>query len=108
MTTTTTKKNKLIDSDSRRGAYHMIQARAIIQHHSHGRLLLVEGFGGTDTLEGGCYRWKHGTCYKISETDTLESLFDECNETGFSDVDGLYAEEFSGKIINRIAESVGI
>lgn len=106
--TTATQKNKLIDRDSRRGAYEMIQTMAIIEHHTLGRLLLVEGFGGTDSLEGGCYRMKHGSCYKISETDTIESLFDESTENGFCDVDGLYAEEFSGKIINKIAESVGL
>jgi hypothetical protein len=86
----------------------MLQGLAIIEHHSLGRLLLVEGFGGTDSLEGGSYRWKHGLCYKITETDTLGSIFDESTESGFCDVDGLYAEEFSGKIINKIAESVGL
>lgn len=104
---TTKTRNTVIETDRRRGAYDMIQTRAIIHHHTLGRILLTEGFGGTDSREGGAYRFKHGLCYKITETDTIESLF-ECDADGYTDVDGLYAEEFSGKTVNKIAESVGL
>ena len=100
--------NALIETDSRRGAYDMTQTRAIIQHHSLGRILILQGFGGMDSLEGGSYRWKYGMCYKNSEIDTIESVFAESTESGFTEVDGLHSEEFSGKIINKIAESVGL
>jgi len=53
--------NTLIEYDYQRSAYGRKQSRAIVQHHEHGRLLLVEGFGGTRTIEGGAYRWKAST-----------------------------------------------
>ena len=102
------KNNVLIQNDKLRGAYEFWQTRAIIQHHSLGRILIVQGFCGMDALEGGSYRWKSGKCYKISDTDTIESVFAVSTETGFRDVHGLQSEEFSGKIINKIAESVGL
>ena len=101
-------KNTLIESDSRSGAYGMRQQRAIIQHHTEGRLLLVEGFGGTDSVEGGMYRWKHGSAYKITELDTLKSIFSECTESGFFDYDSMIPLEWSGKIIAKVAESAGL
>ena len=104
----TATQNTLIETDTRRGAYDFRQTRAIIQHHSLGRLLLVEGFGGQDSLSGGAYRWRHGTVYKIDASATLQSLFDESTESGFCDVDGLYAEEFSSAIIEKIAFSAGL
>ncbi len=47
---------------------------AIIQHATHGRLLLCQGFGGVDTLKGGAYRWQHGLACKLQPSDTLASL----------------------------------
>lgn len=104
----TATKNVLVESDSRRGAYDMIQTRAIVQHHSLGRLLLVEGFGGMDSLSGGAYRWRHGLAYKIRDTETLGTLFDECTETGFTDADGMVPEQFSSAILEKIAYSAGL
>ena len=103
-------KNTLIESDSRSGAYGMRQSRAIIQHHTEGRLLLVEGFGGMDSVEGGMYRWKHGSAYKITEADTLESIFSKHTESEFSDYDCMRqnALEWSGNIIAKVAQSAGL
>ena len=110
MTKTAKAKNTLIESDSRSGAYEMRQQRAIIQHHTEGRLLLVEGFGGMDSVEGGMYRWKHGSAYKITEADTLESIFSKHTESEFSDYDYIRqnALEWSGHIIAKVAQSAGL
>lgn len=47
---------------------------AIIDHEKHGRLLIEDGFGGMDSLEGGAVRWKHGDVYRLHADDTLAKL----------------------------------
>jgi hypothetical protein len=108
MAKTAKAKNAIIESDSRSGAYEMRQQRAIIQHHTHGRLLLVEGFGGMNSVEGGMYRWKHGSAYKIEEADTLESIFSKHTESEFSDYDSMIPLEWSGNIIAKVTQSAGL
>lgn len=47
---------------------------AIVDHPSHGRLLIVDGFGGQDTLSGGAVRWRHGRVCKLLPDDSFRSL----------------------------------
>lgn len=48
----------------------------IIDHPKHGRLYVIDGFGGGD-IEGGCIRWKHGSVFSLKKDDTFESLESE-------------------------------
>lgn len=72
--TKTETKTTLIETRDVRGAYDMICRQAIIEHPTHGRLLLTEGYGGEDSLEGGAYRWRHGVLAKLQPGDTLAAL----------------------------------
>lgn len=73
---TTTKTPKATISETRTVArdYGMAGTLAIIDHPTHGRLLIEDGFGGMDSLEGGCVRWKHGAAYQLQPGDTFEAL----------------------------------
>jgi hypothetical protein len=64
----------VIERDSERGVYERWQDAMVIDHPEHGRLLLVEGFGGTDSLRGGAYRWEHGAVCRLRPDDTLDGL----------------------------------
>lgn len=65
---------KIIELETREGQYGMGHTAMVIEHPEHGRLLLVDGFGGVDTPKGGAYRWEHGAVYRLQPSDTLESL----------------------------------
>lgn len=69
-------KNKLVEKDTLTGQYDINYDRMIVDSVKSGRLLLIEGFGGIDTLDGGTYRWKHGIAIQLKPGDTLESLDD--------------------------------
>jgi len=99
--------NELIEEFSRRGAYDMLQTLAIVDHHTHGRVLISQGFGGMDSLEGGTYRWKHGYVVKVSSTDTIEHLL-AYGDAGFQNVDLLDRIDWPGHVISKVAESVGL
>jgi hypothetical protein len=64
----------VVESDTSTGLYDMLQGRMVVDHPTHGRLLLVEGFGGMDSLQGGQYRWMHGYAVRLQPGDTLASL----------------------------------
>lgn len=65
---------KILERKSGRGQYDMVCKAMIVEHPAHGRLLLVEGFGGMDKPQGGVYRWEHGLVFRLQPEDTLESL----------------------------------
>ncbi len=54
--------------------YGMPGTAAIIDHPAHGRMMLCDGFGGLDTLQGGAVRWRHGVAIKLQPADTFASL----------------------------------
>lgn len=56
------------------GQYGMTYTHALIDHPEHGRLLIMDGYGGEDQLRGGQYRWEHGCVIRLQPGDTLESL----------------------------------
>lgn len=72
---------KLIEKETVERDYGFTGTNAIIEHN--GELWLIcDGFGGQDSLEGGCVRWKHGMAYRLQAGDTIVSLHaGEWNET---------------------------
>ena len=64
---------KVIETGSQDKAYGMMRDYMIVEHPEHGRLLIVEGFGGDD-VEGQMYRWRHGVVAQIKGSDTMETL----------------------------------
>jgi len=67
------KMNKLIEQESVERIYGLDGVNAIIEREGQ-RVLLVDAFGGIDSLEGGCVRWRHGSAYTLLDDDTLRSL----------------------------------
>lgn len=88
---------------------------AIIDHKKHGKLLIIQGYGGEDTLDGGAVRWRHGLCARLRLTDTSETLQEAWNDTA-SVLDAVLAGaddsrpllEWHGVMIESLAESAGL
>lgn len=109
---------QLIDIQDKEGAYGFIRTEALIAHPEFGRLYISEGYGGEETSEGGAYRWKHGVCAKVKDTDTLDSLYGQdaglqwpssvvsvmCQ--GYDDERPLLS--FRGFVIESLAKQAGI
>lgn len=64
----------IIERETETGQYGHSHDVMVVEHPEHGRLLLVEGFGGMDAPRGGAYRWEHGAVYRLQPNDTLASL----------------------------------
>jgi hypothetical protein len=88
---------------------------AIIDHNHHGRLLIADGFGGIDSLDGGAVRFKHGVVVKLNQDDTFAKLNGKWNNyinhykailEGY-DPDRLVLE-WQGWAIANIAKQVGL
>lgn len=96
--------------------YEMQGVQAIIDHPTHGRLLIEDGFGGMDTLEGGAVRWEHGGVIKLKANDTLssmenESWNDHCDLLSvvlMGRDDERPVMEWDGFVIRSVAESFGL
>lgn len=67
-------KNTLIASVEVERDYGFIGIRAIVDTESNERLLIEDGFGGMDSLEGACVRWRHGSAFQLLPTDTFETF----------------------------------
>lgn len=67
---------KIIEKNTEEGQYGFNFDEMIVEHQTHGRLLLVEGFSGQDELRGGMYRWSSGIAVKLQPDDTIKSLRD--------------------------------
>lgn len=65
---------KLIEKENTEREYGFDGINAIIESEKHGKLLIIDGFGGIDDLEGGSVRFKHGMVVKLKDNDTLSSL----------------------------------
>lgn len=74
MTTATKARATLVEHDAYEGQYGMTGERMIIDHPRHGRLLLLQGFGGMEEMLGGAYRWLYGIAIPLLPDDTLASL----------------------------------
>lgn len=71
---TTKTKIEVIEHEKVERDYGMMGNIAIVDHPNHGRLLIEDGFGGMDSLEGGSVRWRHGDVYRLHADDTLATL----------------------------------
>lgn len=65
---------RLIESEDVARDYGFAGVDAVIEHPEHGRLLVMDGYGGERELRGGAVRWEHGAVIKLHPTDTLGSL----------------------------------
>ena len=54
--------------------YDMLGCMAIVDHVKYGRLYAEDGFGGLDSLCGGCVAWRFGRIHVIHADDTLATL----------------------------------
>lgn len=108
MKTKTTRRAKtaLIEKDSVRGAYDMLQSRMLITHPTYGTVLLLEGFGGS-SVEGQCYRWRHGIACAVPAGSTLAGLDREAARCPYPCSIHELGEivDWDGCVIQRIARS---
>lgn len=65
---------KLIERESVDRQFGFSGTNAIVEIDDCHRLLVCDGFGGIDSLEGGTVRWRHGAVYGLQPSDTFESL----------------------------------
>lgn len=84
-------KNRLIETKEIERDYGFSGTRAIVDTANHGRILIEDGFGGMDGIEGGCVRWKHGSAYQLQPADTFESLEEEWGTQCGASISGLDA-----------------
>ena len=75
-----------------KGQYDLRCETAIVQHSTHGRVLIAQGYGGLLDLRGGAYRWQHGIACQLQPGDTLQSL----SETPWNDQVSLYDAVING------------
>ena len=108
-------KTKLIESTTLAGLYDMDATIAIVDHPTHGRLLLCDGFGGMDEPRGGMYRWEHGVVCQLHPDDTLADLEADWNDfttireaviTGHDDSRPIL--EWTGSQVAALAKSAGL
>lgn len=106
---TATKKSVVIEVERNHGAYEMIRERAIIDHHKHGRILIIEGWCGMDDIRGGAYRYSGGAVYQLKPDDTFASLAAEQEQTGNDHLAGIrQLLDWTGAMIDRVAKSAGL
>lgn len=104
---------KVVEQREVEGAYGFDYAQIIIDHHKHGRLLMVEGWGGSE-IDGEQYRWKHGIVASILPDDDFTSL-DEMINPGTRVIDAVIHGsdddrrllEWSGHSIENMVKNVG-
>ena len=93
----------VIDEETRPGEYGWGCRLAIIDHPELGRLLASQAFGGTQDIEGGAHRWRHGMAVCIPESITSldgVSWMQALVEYGPPVIDGL--------ALANIAEAAGL
>lgn len=110
-------KTRIVESEQVERDYGFKGTQMIIDHPNRGRLMLCDGFGGMDSLDGGAVRWRHGMAVQLRTGDTFESLRAEIKEAFehpgqhlgplFSGVmDGREVLPWSGSAIEAMAEAV--
>lgn len=67
-------KTQLLETKKTEREYNFFGTAAIINHSEYGLLLVNQGFGGMDSLEGGAVRWRHGVAISLKPNDTFEAL----------------------------------
>jgi len=107
---------KIVEKETLERAYGFQGVQAIIDHDKHGRLLVLDGFGGMDTLQGGAVRFRHGMVIRLKNTDTLSNLKNQNwnnHESLLSAVlqgcdDDRPVLDWSGSMVSKLAESIGL
>jgi hypothetical protein len=105
----TTQKATLIETQATVRDYGFTGTLAIVDTADHGRILIEDGFGGMDSIEGGCVRWKHGSAYQLQPGDTFASL----GQNGLAAVIQQCDEsrpylQWSGHVVASVAKSLGL
>lgn len=86
------------------GSFRLILA----EHPRYGRVLLIEGFGGLDSLHGGAWRFRHGRAFQVEPSDTLAYLWDTMPRPPFvRNFERRDLLNWSGSAIQRIAKTMG-
>ena len=105
----------LIDTIETLADYDMMAMRAIINHPTHGRILITQGFCGIDEPRGGAIRWSGGDCVSLKDDDTFSALYAAWNDaTTIMDAvlhghdDARPHLDWDGRCIEAVAESVGL
>lgn len=107
---------KLIEWENVGREYGFDGTQAIIDHPEHGRLLIVDGYGGQDSLSGGSVRWRHGMAIKLQASDTLDSLREAPWNDFVNLIDGVLAGyddsrpvlDWYGSVIESLAKQAGL
>ncbi len=104
--------NKLIEQQNVTRDYDFNGVKAIVDTPT-GRVYIEDGFGGQDSIAGGCVRWRHGLIIDVPAGTTLDDL--NTVEDGFmatlyervknTHVDGYKIHDHSPE---AIAKSVGL
>jgi hypothetical protein len=109
-----TSESTIIEQQTLEADYGFAATEAVVDHEKHGRIYICEGYGGEDSLAGGCVRWKHGTVIKLGNEDTLENLKSrEWNEgTSYYSAmkSGYYGEilNWTGHAVEGLAKQIGL
>lgn len=95
--------------------YGFSGVEAIIDHSKHGRLLVLDRFGGIDSMQGGAVRFKHRMVVKLHDDDTFAVLDADWNEgtSVMSAVTHGYDDsrpvlEWDRNMITKLAEYCGL
>lgn len=108
-------KATVIDQRTVERAYGFEGTEVIIDHETHGRLLVCDGFGGADSLRGGAVRYVHGIVCKLREKDTFGDLdgpwndyttVNEAVQAGHDDSRPVL--DWSGHAVAGLAKSCGL
>ena len=70
----------VIETMRTEGQYGLPADEMIVELNDGRRVWLLEFYGGENTAEGGCYRWRHGLAIQVMPTDTLTSLHTDSGE----------------------------
>lgn len=101
----------VVESRSVERDYGFAGVEAIIEHPSHGRLLIRDGFGGMGQPRGGAVRWVHGMVCKLQPGDTLDGLREDTRVlsavlAGYDDTRPVL--DWDGHVIAAVAKSAGL
>lgn len=105
----------LIESKLVKREFGMTGTIAVVDHPKHGRLLIVDGYGGEYKLRGGMVRWEHGMVAKLLPGDTLTTLSTPWNDwylvldailLGLDESRPL--QKWTGDMVSKLAKSAGL
>jgi hypothetical protein len=109
-------KATIVDVESVERDYGFAGTIAVIDHADHGRLLIMDGYGGERSLSGGAVRWVHGSVFKLQPADTLDSLRNEVWNDGMTLLEAVQHSldttrpllDWKGTMVAACAKSAGL